>query len=134
MVPTTFVRMERLPLTANGKLDRTALPDATMESTIGDDTFEAPRSAVEERVSALLVDLLDVERIGIHDNFFHLGGHSLLGAQVITCVRETFDIELSLRAIFDHPTVEEISAEIERLILAKLDAIDDTHTGNIVAA
>jgi amino acid adenylation domain-containing protein len=134
MVPGTFVHLERLPLTANGKLDRAALADATNESTLKNDTFEEPRSAVEERVSALLTDLLEVDSIGIHDNFFHLGGHSLLGAQVISRVRETFDVELSLRAIFDHPTVEEISAEIERLILAKLDALGDNQTGNIVAA
>jgi len=134
MIPSTFVRLEQLPLNANGKLDRAALPDPAADTAIAGEAFEAPRSEVEERVASLLVDLLEVDRIGIHDNFFHLGGHSLLGAQVITRVRETFDIELSLRAIFDHPTVEAISAEIERLILIKLDALGDNQAENIVAA
>src|SRR5262249_18571080 len=127
--PSMFVRVSSLPMTANGKLDRAALPEPVPESLLTDDAFEPPRSPVEEHVSQMLTELLQVERIGLHDNFFHLGGHSLLGAQVIARIRDTFDIEISLRAIFDHPTVEALSAEIERLILAKLQEMgdDDAH-------
>jgi amino acid adenylation domain-containing protein len=132
MIPSALIRLDKLPLTANGKLDLDALPEATAENTIFRDAYQAPRTTVEEQVSVLLMELLEVDRIGIHDNFFHLGGHSLLGAQVIARVREVFDIELSLRSIFDHPTVEGISAEIERLILLKID--NTTHPENIVAA
>jgi len=116
------VRLAALPLTPNGKIDREHLPEPDAENTITDGEFEAPRSAVEEQVTALLSELLETEQLGVRDNFFHLGGHSLLGAQVITRVRDEFDVELSLRTLFDNPTVEGISAEIERLILQKLDA------------
>jgi amino acid adenylation domain-containing protein len=132
MIPSAFIRLDRLPMTANGKLDREALPEPTTENTIPHGEYQAPGTTVEQQVSALLMELLEVERIGIHDNFFHLGGHSLLGAQMITRVRDVFDIELSLKSIFDHPTVEGISAEIERLILLKID--NATRSENIVAA
>ncbi len=122
MVPSMFVRVAGLPLTPNGKVDRTALPDADACNTLANDAVQEARSPVEERMASLLMELLEVERIGMTDNFFHLGGHSLLGAQVIARVRETFGIELSLRSLFDHPTVEAISAEIEELILAKIEA------------
>ena len=88
---------------------------------IDDGAIAAPRSIVEDRVAALLSELLEIKHIGIRDNFFHLGGHSLLGAQVIARVRDVFEVELSLRTIFDNPTVEGISAEIEQLILTKLE-------------
>lgn len=133
MVPPIFVQLERLPLTANGKVDSTALPEPTSEIILTDRSFEAPRSPVEERVADLLTELLQVDRIGLSDNFFHLGGHSLLGAQVIARVRETFGVELSLRGLFDHPTVEGISGEIERLILAKLEDMGDDAARRILA-
>ena len=124
MIPASFVRLTSLPLTANGKVDREKLPPAAPENTIQDGTFEAPRSVVEKRAAALLAELLEPERISIHDNFFHLGGHSLLGAQVITRIRDVFEVELSLRMLFDNATVEGLAAEVERLILAKLDTMD----------
>jgi amino acid adenylation domain-containing protein len=123
MVPATFVRLEAFPLTSHGKIDRAALPEPTAENTIGEDAFEAPRSLVEERLTSILKTLLSVEQIGIDDNFFQMGGHSLLGAQLIARVRDTFGVELSLRSLFDHPTVREMSTEIERLIFAKLEAM-----------
>ena len=64
-----------------------------------------------------------MEQVGVDDNFFQMGGHSLLGAQVIAHVRDAFGVEVSLRSLFDHPTVREMCAEIERLIFAKLEAI-----------
>jgi amino acid adenylation domain-containing protein len=121
MIPSVFVKLDELPLTANGKIDRDRLPKPEAHNTIADGSVEQPRSVVEERVTALLSELLEIKHIGIRDNFFHLGGHSLLGAQVIARVRDVFEVELSLRTIFDNPTVEGISAEIERLILIKLE-------------
>ena len=83
---------------------------------------EAPGSAIEQRLAGILAPLLGVKRIGPEDNFFHLGGHSMLGAQVIAKVRDSFGVELSLRTLFDRPTLRGMAAEIERLILEKLDA------------
>jgi acyl carrier protein len=113
-----------LPLTPNGKVDKDALPDPDDENTMTDDSFEEMESPVETRLKEVLIPLLKVTDLGVHSNFFQLGGHSLLGAQVLVKIRESFGVQLSLKTIFDHPTVGGISAEIERLILEKLESID----------
>ncbi len=121
MIPATFVRMDALPLTNNGKVDRAALP-APNDNTLPEQEYIAPRSPVEQRLAELIAPLLRVERVGVNDNFFLLGGHSLLGTQLLTRISETFGVELSLLTIFDHPTLAEMSGEIEKLILAKIEA------------
>ena len=121
MIPATFVRMTALPLTNNGKVDRAALP-APNGNTLPEQEYIAPRSPVEQRLAELIAPLLRVERVGVNDNFFLLGGHSLLGTQLLTRISETFGVELSLLTIFDHPTLAEMSGEIEKLILAKIEA------------
>ncbi|PYT21859.1 MAG: non-ribosomal peptide synthetase, partial [Acidobacteria bacterium] len=123
MLPAAFVRLDAFPLTPHGKIDRAALPEPTVENTLGNDSVEAPVSPVEERLTGILKTLLSVEQVGVDDNFFQMGGHSLLGAQVIAHVRDAFGVEVSLRSLFDHPTVREMCAEIELLIFAKLEAI-----------
>jgi amino acid adenylation domain-containing protein len=121
MVPAAFVRMEALPVTANGKVDRAALPAPCDDNRLGEDNFVAPSGPVQERLAVILASLLHVERIGANDNFFLLGGHSLLGTQLIVRVSETFGVELPLLQLFDHPTLAEMSDAIETLILAKLE-------------
>lgn len=120
MIPATFVRLDALPLTNNGKVNRAALP-APNGNTLPDETYVAPRSLVEQRLAELIAPLLRVERVGANDNFFLLGGHSLLGTQLLTRISESFGVEMSLLTIFDHPTLAGMSAEIEKLILAKID-------------
>ncbi len=116
MVPVAFVQLDSLPLNSSGKLDRGALPVPTASNTLGDHVYTAPRTPVEMRVVEILAELLGVEKVGIEDNFFFLGGHSLLGTQLIARVRNIFDVELSLRTVFDSPTAAELSQEIERLL------------------
>jgi amino acid adenylation domain-containing protein len=116
MVPVAFVQLDSLPLNSSGKLDRAALPAPSAANTLADHVYIAPRTPVEARVVAILAELLGLERVGIDDNFFFLGGHSLLGTQLIARVRNTFDVELSLRTVFDSPTAAELSDEIERLL------------------
>ena len=79
---------------------------------------------VEERLAAILCPLMQLENVSVEDNFFMLGGHSLMGTQLIARIRDAFGVEITLRALFDSPTVTGISAEIERLILAKLEQSD----------
>ena len=122
MVPALFVEVEALPLTPNGKRDLKALPEPSPENVLADRPRELPASPVQEQVASILADLLHVPAVGVRENFFHLGGHSLLGAQMIARLSESFGVDLSLRALFDHPTVEDLSAEIERAILAAIDA------------
>ncbi len=120
MIPAAFVRVDALPLTSNGKVDRSALPEPN-GNTLSEEPYVAPRGLVEQRLAELIAPLLHVERVGVNDNFFLLGGHSLLGTQLLTRISEVFGVELSLLMIFDHPTLAGMSAEIEKLILNKIE-------------
>ncbi len=121
MVPAQFIAMQELPLNANGKLDRAALP-APNGSGRHAESYVEPRTPVEEELVKLLAPLLKLDRVGINDNFFLLGGHSLLGTQLIARVSERFGVDLTLLKLFDHPTVAEMSVEIEDLILARVES------------
>jgi amino acid adenylation domain-containing protein len=123
MLPAAFVPLDAFPLTPHGKIDRAALPAPTAENTLKNGSVQAPGSAIEERLTGILATLLRVEHVGADENFFQMGGHSLLGAQVIAHVRDVFGVELSLRSLFDHPTAREMSTEIERLILTNLESV-----------
>lgn len=127
MVPATYVRLEALPLTPNGKVDRRALPAPTPENTMRDNAGVETESytVVEEQVATIVASLLHLEHVGLDDNFFMLGGHSMLGAQVIAQMAETFGVDIPLRTLFEGPTARELAAEVERLILAQLENISD---------
>jgi amino acid adenylation domain-containing protein len=114
MVPTLIVELEALPLTPNGKLDRTALPNPDLMQT--GQQSATPRTPVETVLANLWGQLLHQGQVGIHDSFFDLGGHSLLATQVISQVRDAFQVELPLRALFETPTVAQLSARIETLM------------------
>ena len=122
MLPSVFVPIDELPLMASGKVDRARLPAPEHVETLRDPEFEAPRNPVEQRLADLVAGLLGVARVGVSDNFFLLGGHSLLGTQLIARVRNTFGVDLPLRTVFDHPTVAALAAEVERAIAARLEA------------
>jgi amino acid adenylation domain-containing protein len=107
MVPAAFVVLDRLPLTPNGKVDRKALPAPELAST--EDLYVAPRTPEEGAMAEIWAEVLKVERVGVHDNFFVLGGHSLLATRVVSRVRERFGVELPLRAVFEHRTLEELA-------------------------
>ena len=129
MVPAAFVHVDALPLTANGKVDRAALAPPV----IGGGEVAAPRSPVERRMAGLVGELLGLERVGIDENFFLLGGHSLLGAQLVTRVRDAYGVELTLQGLFDNPTVEAMSAEIERLVVERLESMSDEEVERLLA-
>ena len=112
MTPTAFVFIETLPLNSNGKVDRKALP-APDAAIVADDTYVAPRTPIEEGLAEIWSAVLKVEQVGIHTNFFELGGHSLLATQVISRIRNTFNAEVSLRTLFEAPTVAGFSERIE---------------------
>jgi acyl carrier protein len=124
MVPSAFVQLGALPLTENGKVDRAKLPAPDEVNLLRDESFVTPRTPIEERLVKILAPLLHVGSISLNDNFFFLGGHSLLGTQLITRINQTFKVEMSLLNLFKHPTVAEIAYEIEQLIVAKVKVKD----------
>ncbi|NQE37105.1 non-ribosomal peptide synthetase [Microcoleus asticus] len=156
MVPSNFVVLKELPLTPNGKLDRQALPsprpitnelsnsnietvtDIVYKSDVLEQEpelelmpFVPPRTPVEEVLGRIWAEILGLDRVGIHDNFWECGGHSLLAAQVISRIRNTLEIELSLRSLFEAPTIAELAQQIEtelqtnsRLPLSPIKVID----------
>ncbi len=111
MVPRVFVVLEQLPLNSNGKLDRKGLPDP--KSAIQDSASAQPGTPVQEMLAGIWVDILKLERIGIHDTFFELGGHSLLATQIMSRVRSAFGIDLPLRTLFESPTIALLAERIE---------------------
>ncbi len=103
MVPTAFVAMRQLPLTPNGKLDIRALPPPWQAQLVNPD--EEPQSPIEEIVANIWGEVLQLKQVGVNQNFFELGGHSLLATQVISRIREVMKVEVSLKVLFDRPTV-----------------------------
>ena len=141
MAPAVFVHLERLPLGANGKIDRSALPAPTAENILRrrqaqDSICEAATASValspiEARVAGIVEELLELSGCGLDDNFFLLGGH-LLGAQLVVRLGEMFGIDCSLRTLFEAPTIRQLSGAIEDLILAKIDAVQAASPLNTV--
>jgi amino acid adenylation domain-containing protein len=113
MVPSFFVMLDSIPLTPNGKVDRKALPEPELSRPDLDGVFVAPRSLVEEMVAQIWSDVLGIDQVGVNDNFFALGGHSLVATTTVTRLREAFNVDLPLRAIFEGPTVSHLSELIE---------------------
>jgi acyl carrier protein len=127
------VKLSALPLNLSGKIDRAALPAPTAENTLHDDTFVVPRTPVEERLVSMLAPLLGLDRVSVEDNFFLLGGHSLLGTQLIARVRDAFGVELTLRALFDAPTIASLATQVEALLLARLEAMSEAEAERLLA-
>jgi thioesterase domain-containing protein/aryl carrier-like protein len=112
MIPTAFVLLAELPMTPNGKVDRRALPTLDAQRLELGTPYEAPRTAVEAALVRLWSAMLEVEQVGIHDDFFTLGGHSLLAMQLLIRVRETFHIDISLATLIAAPTVAALAQAI----------------------
>jgi acyl-coenzyme A synthetase/AMP-(fatty) acid ligase/acyl carrier protein len=124
MVPATFVVLESLPLTANGKVDTSALPEPTPENMLVDQASSAA-SEIEASLAQVVANLLHVPEVGPEDDFFLMGGHSLLGTQLIARIRDSFGVNVPLRTLFEEPTVRGLAAEVERLLIERIEAMPE---------
>jgi len=134
MVPAAFVRLEDLPLTTNGKVDRSALPPANETNVLRDQIQATPESDLEKAVAGILAPLLGVSQVDLNANFFSLGGHSLLGTQLIARLRDAFGVDLPLRSVFEAPTVAGLAAQIDRHLLAKLENMSEAEAERLLGA
>jgi amino acid adenylation domain-containing protein len=145
MVPSSFIVLDALPLTATGKVDRNALPVPEQVRPELAHDYVAPRTAVEQVLCGVFSEVLQIDPVGVRDSFFELGGHSLLATQVASRVRLAFQVELPLRRLFEAPTVEGLAAAVlnecgerERVehtaeLLLKLSTLSDEDAGKLLA-
>jgi amino acid adenylation domain-containing protein len=114
MVPTNYAVVESLQVLPSGKVDRQAVPALDLTGSESDSTYVAPRTEIEETLANIWCDLLEVQRIGIEDNFFELGGHSLLAIRTISRIRKIFDVEVSVRSIFEEPIIARLAETVAK--------------------
>jgi aryl carrier-like protein len=123
MMPGAYVVLERMPLTPNGKLDRQSLPAPSGTGVEEKQEYVGPRTAVEERLCGIWQQVLGAERVGIHENFFRIGGHSLRAAQVVSRMRESFHVELPLRRMFEAPTIAQLAHLIQQALQTPVNEV-----------
>ncbi|SFJ96958.1 condensation domain-containing protein, partial [Thermoflavimicrobium dichotomicum] len=112
MIPSYFVEMEKLPLTANGKVDKRSLPEPD-QNLHTKEAYVAPTNATEEALVRIWQEVLGVEQVGIHDHFFELGGHSLKAMKLVSYIHKEMEVEFSLQEVFTYPTVKEMAERIQ---------------------
>ena len=130
MVPSAFVVLDALPLTPNGKLDRRALPAPDMSQPADGAPFVAPRTPTEQQLAAIWCSVLERERIGVQDNFFENGGHSLVAARIVHQVNAAFGVDLPLRSLFEQPTIAELALRVEQSLPGAGRETERAHSGS----
>jgi surfactin family lipopeptide synthetase A len=146
MMPAAFIVLDQLPLTTSGKVDRRALPVPNVQQPLNDETYVAPRTPVEQTLTEIWATLLGLPRVGVHDDFFEAGGHSLLVTQLITRTNEAFQIALPIRAIFERPNIaqlaelvvskqlEQVESEMLAQLLAQIEELPDDEAAGLLFA
>ena len=112
MIPPVLIRVDSMPLTPGGKIDRKALPSAGQYMAENEEGVELPRTRLEEVLVSLWAEVLDLDEVGIHSDFFKIGGHSILASRLVARIRETFQVDLALRTIFEVPTIAQLAEVI----------------------
>jgi amino acid adenylation domain-containing protein/FkbH-like protein len=121
MVPAAFVELERMPLNSNGKIDKKALPAADLARPERRDSFVVPETPLEEEVASVWKEVLGREHVGINENFFEIGGHSLLATRVIMLIRSRLGLSISLRLLFEYPTIAGMATALMDTLLEEAE-------------
>jgi acyl carrier protein len=116
MIPSGFVLLDAIPMTPSGKVDRRALPAPEGMQLESGEGYVAPGTPIEEAVAATWAEVLGLEKVGVSDDFFDLGGHSLLAIKIVSKLMSKLKVDLSLRSMFDEPTVGQLAEHIESLL------------------
>jgi acyl carrier protein len=122
MIPSAFVLLDAMPLNSNGKINRSALPLPDDFQQFDGGEWVAPDSPIEKKLAEIWAEMFKVDRIGVYDNFFHLGGHSIKAVRVINRINEAFNVNLSVRNVFEEPTIAGLSLVIEETLIERLEA------------
>ncbi|MEU8542175.1 amino acid adenylation domain-containing protein [Streptomyces sp. NPDC048717] len=125
MVPSFVLLLDAFPLTPNGKVDRRALPEPDRMRDYAELHYVAPEGPVQESLAGIWADLLGIEKVGVLDNFFTLGGHSLVATRLVSRVRHAFGVELRLQDVFGKPTITALGEEVERLLAERVDSMTE---------
>ncbi|CAM1366294.1 amino acid adenylation domain-containing protein [Tenacibaculum xiamenense] len=126
MIPSIWVKMDEMPLTSNGKLDRKALPEPD-RSDLSSKDYVAPRNETEEKLVAIWQELLEVEKIGVHDNFFELGGNSLLVTRLVSLISKEFKIEVMIKDIFSFVSIDELGTYLDYKKIKEKESSDKVY-------
>jgi acyl-coenzyme A synthetase/AMP-(fatty) acid ligase/acyl carrier protein len=132
MIPAAYVAMDAFPLTANGKINRRALPAPEQSQSQKKVSFVAPSTPFEEILAEIFGEVLRLEKVGVFDNFFELGGHSLLATQIMSRVRDRFEVILPVRRLFEAPTIAELGPFLEQALVERIKAMQDDEKENIL--
>ena len=132
MTPSKWVKLEKMPLTPTGKMNRAALPSPAQTRPLLDAPFVDPRTHAEESLAGIWAKVLRLERVGVKDNFFELGGQSLLAAEACFFMTQAFQLEIPLRLIFNNPTIEELALAIEGLLIQEIDSLTEDEAQKIL--
>ena len=127
--PTRYTQREHLPMTPDGEIDREALLHGTASEAPA--PTRQPATEIEERVLAVVRETINVSTVSLEDNFFDVGGHSLLGTQFVLRARKVFGVKITLRDVFEAETVAELAARIEALILEEIDALSEQEASQL---
>jgi amino acid adenylation domain-containing protein len=125
MIPAIYVRLEALPLSPNGKIDLKMLPELADAELLNGLTGKAPASPIEEKLLTMVRELLENDTVSGKDSFFLAGGHSLLGMQLVMRLRNVFGVDLTLRQLFEAPTVERLALLVETMLIDDIDTMSD---------
>ena len=126
MVPGIFIKLDALPLSANGKVDRKNLPVPNGQRAESADMYAPPETSMEKSIAMMWQEVLGVKDPGIHDDFFHLGGQSIMTIRIVQRINQAFQINLPMRAIFTEPTIASLALLVEETLIEKLEAATAT--------